>query len=566
MFGRRPRNPSPARAPAPLVPKALLRAHRPGVDELNGVVTLLHDALPHVDIGTLHDAIRRNLDVANVADLAANVILDGARKRDRPGDAATAIALDARHMFRTDEYQTAVKSLLLAEFAGLSKSTIQAVLAENNYSYTHSRDTLMTISARSWRFAISSWWNGKKPVAELPYLKSATGSVELNQEIYDLHAPAREAQVISDRVMAASLNEAEHVAAEALIECGCCFADVVWEETASCAAGHLFCRACLVRTAQDSTSGGVRCISASASDECRAPVPRAVLEAALSPVVLRRLDDRGARSDIAQSGLQLLCCPFCPYAVHDIPPYRTRPQFIVALLIWAFGLTRSLSPWATLLFSILVGIGCTARSPISFPHGTRLVLKLLGADHGARVLAAQRRGTRFVCRNPDCGLGSCLLCGKEWSSSASHNCMEDERQKLRLHVELCMAEAVKRTCPKCHCAFVKDGGCNKMACPCGYTMCYLCRANLAEEGYRHFCQHFRPHAGPCRQCQRCDLYGETDDDAAARAAGERAKKAYIAAHGHPSPTSAGTRPLTPMSPASSVTVMLWDLVLDLELD
>lgn len=43
-------------------------------------------------------------------------------------------------------------------------------------------------------------------------------------------------------------------------------------------------------------------------------------------------------------------------------------------------------------------------------------------------------------------------------------------------------------------------------------MCYVCRQGLAEEGYHHFCQHFRERPGEtCRECSKCDLYRVEDE-------------------------------------------------------
>ena len=46
------------------------------------------------------------------------------------------------------------------------------------------------------------------------------------------------------------------------------------------------------------------------------------------------------------------------------------------------------------------------------------------------------------------------------------------------------------------------------------------------EGYRHFCQHFRPLGGRCRDCDRCDLYRGEDEDEIVRRAGERAEREW----------------------------------------
>ena len=96
-----------------------------------------------------------------------------------------------------------------------------------------------------------------------------------------------------------------------------------------------------------------------------------------------------------------------------------------------------------------------------------------------------------------------------------------------------------------------------MVCVCGYAMCYICRQGLGRkavagggrvgmelvrgadgdgggggvqpeegEGYRHFCQHFRPLGGRCRECERCDLYRGEDEDEIVRRAGERAEREW----------------------------------------
>lgn len=32
----------------------------------------------------------------------------------------------------------------------------------------------------------------------------------------------------------------------------------------------------------------------------------------------------------------------------------------------------------------------------------------------------------------------------------------------------------------------------QMVCRCGTATCYVCRKEIGDEGYAHFCQHFRP--------------------------------------------------------------------------
>ena len=65
-------------------------------------------------------------------------------------------------------------------------------------------------------------------------------------------------------------------------------------------------------------------------------------------------------------------------------------------------------------------------------------------------------------------------------------------------------------------------------------MCYLCRQNIGKagdqegaEGYRHFCEHFRPSPGAgCTECSKCDLYRGEDEDEMVRRAGEEAERMW----------------------------------------
>lgn len=90
--------------------------------------------------------------------------------------------------------------------------------------------------------------------------------------------------------------------------------------------------------------------------------------------------------------------------------------------------------------------------------------------------------------NSTCGRPSCRLCLKLHYSG--HECV-DSTEGLRLVKEQAASNAVKRQCPECGLSFVKDTGCNKIVCRCGYSMCFVCRKGIGQERYAHFCQHVR---------------------------------------------------------------------------
>ena len=97
-------------------------------------------------------------------------------------------------------------------------------------------------------------------------------------------------------------------------------------------------------------------------------------------------------------------------------------------------------------------------------------------------------------------------------------------------MEAARTTAIKRTCPQCGLGFIKESGCNKLVCRCGYVMCYVCRQGLNAKiqggAYGHFCQHFRPHGGHCTECDRCDLYLGIDDEEAVQLAGQLAEREW----------------------------------------
>ncbi|XP_053648008.2 E3 ubiquitin-protein ligase RNF216 isoform X1 [Cherax quadricarinatus] len=101
------------------------------------------------------------------------------------------------------------------------------------------------------------------------------------------------------------------------------------------------------------------------------------------------------------------------------------------------------------------------------------------------VIMEDPQSNMFLCENPLCLRESCRLC-----KEATHvplRCEEVERDhqtKARLQIEEEMSKALIRKCPDCNTNIVGEAGCNKMTCPCGTVMCYICRKKIT--GYDHF--------------------------------------------------------------------------------
>ncbi|XP_014204374.1 uncharacterized protein LOC106636490 [Copidosoma floridanum] len=89
----------------------------------------------------------------------------------------------------------------------------------------------------------------------------------------------------------------------------------------------------------------------------------------------------------------------------------------------------------------------------------------------------------FKCLNPECMKETCRLC-KELNHIPLRCDEVIKTDKARLMIEEKMTEALLRTCYQCKKQFYKEEGCNKMRCPCGALMCYVC--DRPVQGYNHF--------------------------------------------------------------------------------
>ncbi|GFF27848.1 isoform 2 of E3 ubiquitin-protein ligase RNF216 [Aspergillus udagawae] len=508
--------------------------------------------------------------------------------------------------FRSDEYKASVRGVLAKEFSGLSRSTVEAVLAEANFCYMRARPTLKELSRRTWRATLSNIlpsfkrkkdkdehplvvWQRRADGELVPRLKE-TGCVELDRELYEaLLAPLlrarREEQEEKDFTLAEELNEREAQAVDALYECECCLADVTFEQISTCSVdSHIICYGCIQRTIHEALFGqgwGKSVDVERSTLKCIAPIAHGTCEGSLNPETVKRaiimekagletyckFETRLASESLMKSQLKLVRCPFCSYAEVD-SLYHPSSKGIA----WHFRRDGLLS--TILMAIILLDMVPLLAIPLIIlylldPTAVPTILK-----NSLLNLCLKVRPKRFTCANPLCRRVSCITCQKPWRDP--HICHEPLLLDLRATVEAARTAAVKRTCPRCGLSFVKSSGCNKLTCVCGYSMCYLCRKALgsslpaagqgrvprlvagifnqeniapagqdpndndrngldgedAEEGYKHFCEHFRINPGSrCTECNKCDLYQAEDEEAVARRAGERAEREWRARQG-----------------------------------
>lgn len=469
--------------------------------------------------------------------------------------------------FRRQSYKNASKKALCLEFKGLSRSTIDAVLAEKNYCYTLCRPTLQDIVARSWRSNVSAffsrWRKAGRDVSKGHFMLiwpqeqsqgvilqpklNSTGDAELDQELHlTVLAPLMEnmkrQRITEDWLLALKIHQQEAENAGFVYECECCFSETIFEQMSACTRdGHVACFRCLGSAVNESLfgqswdrnieheRGQLRCLAPMPGKGCTGCVPESVVKRALSQErggseVWSKLEARLAEESLLKAQIPLVRCPFCPYAEHNelyFPPstiqYRLNTSqpltvFILLLLLLTLAPFLALYSWICSFSSSL-----RLRSPSS-SFSTSI----------ARLTRFRHLSRRFRCRSPTCGVSSCLVCSKTWQDP--HICHESATLSLRKTVEAARTAALKRTCPQCGLGFVKDSGCNKLTCICGYVMCYICRQGLGRSagnaGYEHFCQHFRLAGGKCTACEKCDLYRGEDEERAVREAGEFAEQEW----------------------------------------
>ncbi|KAJ4516407.1 hypothetical protein HRR83_001736 [Exophiala dermatitidis] len=482
--------------------------------------------------------------------------------------------IPAHELFRTKQYVDAVKWAVSREFAGLSRSAVEAVLAEVNFSYTDARPILQGLASKSWKVTFTSIFRRKGgqdsvPPSLLDRTRAdpqhpkllASGSEELDKELAALFKQhvvqgRPKGHETDDLELAQALNQREAEEAGTLFECQVCYNEVAFEDAAMCTQSeHTICLECVRRTVHeaifgqgwaksvDVEHGTLKCLAAaSATDTCDGRIAqdlvrRAVLRERSGSETWTRFEDRLAEHNLQQSGLPLLRCPFCSYAeVEQI--YDRDTAASARTLTWRLRRPSNVDTFTfILLLELLPALLLLLIPPIILFPNYFATLFYTALAH----LALSKRTTRFVCKRPRCGRKSCLKCFKAWHDP--HVCHEPLIVSLRTTVEAARTAAVKRTCPRCGTSFVKSSGCNKLTCVCGYSMCYLCRKNIGKaggggaggaagggfegEGYRHFCEHFRPLPGmKCTECDKCDLYQAEDEDLQVLRAGEEAERLW----------------------------------------
>ncbi len=475
---------------------------------LNNFLETINELFPNVQVAQIRDAITSQEHthlVRSVESLVATQSRDAQR--------CVLGKVYPNEKFRNGDYILAAESMLSNDFLKVPRSSIRAVMAEHNNDYLSSREAIKDMSNKRWWTPMIALFRLRRKTLTVP------ANSELQEELLQLNLMQKQLDFDRDGLLAQETNEKQY---DQLSECGCCFGDYTLEQMIACPAGHLICKMCIVSIMKEATYGQGQPeshLTCTSIEGCCAIYSEEALSTSIPYEVKKAYDDVVATRQIESSGLNVVCCSQCGYLEFiDISWKSVQLNMIIVIAFLPL-----LSVFAAPLLLLLLLAYISRQLVVT--HGQIPCIAQRVRDI-TRKITLEKRGPIFKCQSAHCGRQTCVHCNKEFNPF--HRCYEEETDGMRLHIEAAMANAVKRTCPNCNLSFVKSDGCNKLVCRCGYAMCYICRKDIGEESYRHFCDHFRdPDIESCTICNKCELYRVPDQEAAIREAARRAKCEWV---------------------------------------
>ncbi|KAH0631983.1 hypothetical protein JD844_019950 [Phrynosoma platyrhinos] len=203
--------------------------------------------------------------------------------------------------------------LLMADFKMLSSQDIKWALHELKGHYA--------ITRKAFSDAIKKWQELSPETSDMKIEKrmfflenkrrhcrsydslSLLPAVQLEREFYE--------QKIKEM---AEMNEEQYQKDGQMIECRCCYGEFAFEELTQCADGHLFCKECLIKYAQEAVFGSGKSELSCMEGSCTCSFPTSELEKVLPENILCKYYERKAEEEVAAACAdELVRCPFCNF-------------------------------------------------------------------------------------------------------------------------------------------------------------------------------------------------------------------------------------------------------------
>lgn len=136
----------------------------------------------------------------------------------------------------------------------------------------------------------------------------------VQKELSFYQQKAKEWAEHEDFLLALQVNEDEYKKDGQLIECGCCYGEFAFEKMTQCSDGHLFCKECLVKYAQEAVFGSGKLELSCMEGGCPCSYPVFELEKVLPENILYKYYERQAEEAVAATCAdELVRCPFCNF-------------------------------------------------------------------------------------------------------------------------------------------------------------------------------------------------------------------------------------------------------------
>jgi len=183
--------------------------------------------------------------------------------------------------------------------------------------------------ARTWKYFADLTYFNKDKEAALPFnllrrpRPRRTLPAKLHKDVIKekdfVKSYLQKQSELADYATALRMNAKQYEEEGQLIECGCCFGEVVFEQVTQCIEGHLFCKECLQSYAREAIYGAGKMQLTCMTEGCKSMFPQSQLRLALSDDMMAKYQERLQDESIKMAELpDLVKCPFCDFAA-EVP-------------------------------------------------------------------------------------------------------------------------------------------------------------------------------------------------------------------------------------------------------